>query len=199
MKRSIMLSTPMANAILIGKKTVARCVISARSPPLCPYGPPGTHLWLKEDFYAYGYWESKYSISRQRDLWHFIDMTLQSGQSYRFSQPQRYAKSQRSNTIPLWWHRPGRLMPRQASRIELEVMDVSSEHLHDITDEQAGAEGFYPIQNCVHIYFANHLPSPHSGLSATAVIAFATYWQSSHKNGSWHENPWVWVISFRQV
>ncbi|KQQ55860.1 hypothetical protein ASF84_11070 [Pseudomonas sp. Leaf127] len=199
MARSIFFSTPMANAILSGKKTVTRQVIPAYPAASCPYGPPGRHLWLKEDFYAYGYWSSKYSELKKRTLWHFIDMTLESGQAYQFSAPEGYARQPRMSTGPLWWYRPGRHMPRQASRIELEVTDIGSEQLQDITDEQASAEGFYPIHDSTHVYFANHMPAPYSGLSPTAVIAFATYWQSLHKRHAWHDNPWVWVIRFRRV
>lgn len=199
MERSILFSSTMAKAILADKKTVTRRTITARSPPECPYGPTGTHLWVKEDFYAYGRWESRPDSGITRAAWHFIDMTLQSGQSYQYTTPEGYNRQHRAKSLPTWWYRPGRLMPRKASRTTLEVTDVHTEKLHDITDEQAQAEGFYPIHDSVHVYFANHLPAPHTGLSPTPVIAFATWWQRSQRELPWSENPEVWVISFRRL
>lgn len=199
MERSILFSKTMVDAILADRKTVTRRTITARSPPACPYGPPGTHLWLKEDFYAYGRWESRYSLSKHRQLKHFVDMTLPSGQSYQHTPPEAFNSAAALSDQPAWWHRPSRSMPRKASRATVEVISISTEQLHDITDDQAQAEGFYPIRDSVQVYFANHLPAPHSGLSPTPVIAFASWWQVSQREQSWNDNPLVWVISFRRL
>lgn len=199
MERSILFSTTMVDAILADRKTVTRRTITARSPPACPYGPPGTHLWLKEDFYAYGRWESRHSLSKNRQVRHFVDMTLQSGQSYQHTPPEALNRDALPDDHPAWWPRPGRSMPRKASRATVEVTGVATEYLHDITDEQAQAEGFYPIHDSAQVYFANHLPAPHTGLSPTPVIAFASWWQMSQREQSWNDNPLVWVISFRRL
>jgi len=166
---------------------------------LCPYGDAGTRLWLKEAFYAFGRWEKHPSTKRGRDVWRFIDMTLQSGHDYCFEEPARYVKTSRNDPGPTWWLRPSLFMPRRASRVDLEVTDVRIERLCDITDEQARAEGFSPMHDGVHMYFVNHLPHPSTGMSITAVIAFALYWQRLHGSDSWNENPWVWVVSFRRL
>jgi hypothetical protein len=165
---------------------------------LCPYGQVGATLWLKEPFYAYGRWERRPHQKSGREDWHFIDMTLESGHEYCFSQPEHYVKHARANSAPAWWLRPSLFMPRRASRVELVITDVRIERLRDITDEQARAEGFSPMYDGVHTYFVNHLPQPSSGMSLTAVIAFAVYWQKMHGVESWNENPWVWVLSFRR-
>lgn len=164
----------------------------------CPYGQVGTTLWLKEAFYAFGRWEAHANEKNGRQDWRFIDMTLESGREYCFSVPEHDARNSRADLAPAWWLRPSLFMPRRASRVELEVTDVRIERLRDITDEQAQAEGFSPMHNGVHLYFLNHLPHPRTGMSITAVIAFALYWQQLHGAQSWNENPWVWVVSFRR-
>ena len=116
MERSILFSTTMVDAIRADRKTVTRRTITARSPPACPYGPPGTRLWLKEDFYAYGYWESKYSLTKQRQIRQFVDMTLKSGQRYQHMAPEAFNSAEAAGDQPAWWRRPGRSMPRKASR-----------------------------------------------------------------------------------
>jgi hypothetical protein len=166
---------------------------------LCPYGQPGTTLWLKEAFYAFGRWEMHSNKKSGRNDWRFKDMTVESGRDYCFSEPANSVKTSRADPAPTWWLRPSLFMPRRASRVDLEVTDIRIERLRDITDEQARAEGFSPMHDGVHMYFVNHLPHPSTGMSITAVIAFALYWQRLHGNDSWNENPWVWVVSFRRL
>ncbi|ORC58648.1 hypothetical protein BZK31_14215 [Pseudomonas floridensis] len=189
----------MANAILNGKKTVMRKPIKGTPTQACPYGEPGTRLWLKEDFYAYGIWESRQERIKQRKAWRFKDLTQQTGRDYRFTMPDDYQKLSRDHPQAGWWLRPAVTMPRRASRVEIEITQVHIERLRDITDEQAQAEGFSAVHDGVHTYYANYLPAPRSGLSATPVIAFATYWQNVYGNESWIENPWVWVVGFRSL
>lgn len=87
-------------------------------------------------------------------------------------------------------------MPRWASRIDLEVTGVRVERLHDITEEDAKAEG------------AAHRIAPGGDLAgAFAGIAgeisyrahFADTWREINGASSWDANPWVWVVSFRRV
>ncbi|WP_297836567.1 hypothetical protein [Pseudomonas sp.] len=165
----------------------------------CPYGQTGDQLWLKESFYAFGHWEAEFNESTQRDEWHFLDLTLNSGLSYQYMEPADYVKTSRSDPRSGWWLRPSLFMPRRASRINLEITDVHKERLRDITEEQAQAEGFLPLHDGMHGYFMNHMPPPNAGMSVTAVIAFAVFWQSLNGTNSWNENPWVWVIGFRRI
>ncbi|MDB5984228.1 MAG: hypothetical protein JWQ69_5243 [Pseudomonas sp.] len=208
MERPILFSPPMVNAILNGKKTVTRRIVkspdrmsgaghgtsnSASDAPsaeastqaaheftqeTCPYGQPGDRLWLKEAFYAFGHWENRFNEQHQREEWHFIDQTHPSGHDYQFTEPAGYVKKPRTDSHPAWWLRASLFMPRRASRIDLEIVDVHMERLRDITDEQAQAEGFSPLHDGMHGYYLNHLPPPHVGISVTAVIAFAVFWQS---------------------
>ncbi|MDB6143714.1 MAG: hypothetical protein JWP80_2758, partial [Pseudomonas sp.] len=153
----------------------------------------------KEPFYAFGHWEHHLNEDRQRQEWRFIDQTQSNGYSYQFSEPFDFVKMRRAHSPPGWWLRPSLFMPRRASRIDLEIVDVHTERLRDITDEQAQAEGFSPLYDGMHGYYLNHLPPPNVGVSVTAVIAFAVFWQSLNGVDSWDENPWVWVVGFRRV
>lgn len=83
--------------------------------------------------------------------------------------------------------KPSIHMPRWASRITLEVTAVRVERLHEITEADAIAEG------------ARTTPEFPASLSNRS--AFGKRWDALNaKRGyGWAENPFVWVIEFRVV
>ena len=92
------------------------------------------------------------------------------------------------------WH-PSLHMPKDAARIWLKVTDVRVEHLQDITEDEAKAEG------------ANWKNGKNVGweekMKRTAVDRFAEIWNSTIKKSDlercgWYANPWVWVIEFER-
>lgn len=221
-ERPILFSAPMVRAILEGRKTVTRrevkkraaldCLAAGFEPAflalpgnadLCPYGKPGDRVRVKETFYAFGRWETRFSQKKGRDEWHFVDMTTEQFKAYQFEPPQKYRLGQRSEAVPTWWKRPAIFMPRIASRILLEITEVRVERLQGISEKQALAEGIvgvafrpddgWPI--CT-----GYMVGPDdgkTGLQTTAAKAFAGLWDSV--GGDWATNPWVWVVEFKQV
>jgi hypothetical protein len=71
-------------------------------------------------------------------------------------------------------------MPRWACRTVVELTEVRVERVHEITQEDAKAEG------C-----GSHHTTPRG--------EFMQLWESINGAGSWAANPWVWVISFRRI
>lgn len=90
--------------------------------------------------------------------------------------------------------RPSIFMPRWASRITLEITGVRVERLHDISEEDAIAEGCLP-------------PPPQRGGTATVasfdmsspIKAFERLWRGINGADSWFANPWVWALTFKRV
>lgn len=166
----------------------------------CPYGRPGDRLWVKETFYAFGRWETRYSAKKGRDEWHFIDMTVECGHAYHYdvNDPVKIVGAKgRSSITPMWWKRPAIFMPRQASRILLEVTEVRVQRLQDISEADALAEGVYSVQ-CndlgteVPYYRSLHEPRD----------LYRMLWDSINgktPGAAWADNPWVWVVSFKRV
>jgi hypothetical protein len=84
--------------------------------------------------------------------------------------------------------KPSIHMPREASRLTLEVTDVRVERLQDINEEDAAAEGVPPMLGW---------PRP---IDPSYRLGFRQLWdQINAKRAPWSSNPWVWVISFRKV
>lgn len=105
---------------------------------------------------------------------------------------------------PVTW-KPSIHMPKKLCRIFLEVTEVRVERLQDITEEDCLAEGsiernhrcngggYYEgggeIWDCI---CQNWLDSPER-------LGFFDLWEDIHGPESLTLNPWVWVISFKQI
>jgi len=93
--------------------------------------------------------------------------------------------------VVAWKWRPSIHMPRWASRITLEVVEVRVERLQDITEHDAEREG---AATCDHFADAKrgHPLQPHK-------TSFAWLWNKINGRDSWIANPWVWVVVFKRL
>lgn len=159
----------------------------------CPYGQPGERLLVRETFYAWGRWETRYSAKKGRDEWHFVNLTLESGKSYKHSAdddgPMFEGGKRNAGVLPGWWKRPAIFMPRAASRITLEITDVRVERLQDISEADAQSEGWTRRPE------VSTDPQVHK---EAARDWFMDLWESINGPGSWGANPWVWVVEFKK-
>lgn len=97
--------------------------------------------------------------------------------------------------------RPSIYMPRWASRLTLEVLDVQPERLQDISEEDAKAEGVVPLTG-----FAPDQPVLGDSLRRTQgshphTLAFVCLWDdiNTDRGYPWASNPWVWKTTFRVI
>lgn len=138
----------------------------------CPYGKPGDQLWVRE-------------------TWCESNTTV--GAKYLYKE-----KLLRESSLSPKW-KPSIHMPRAASRILLQVTAIRPERLHDITKEDAIAEGIEILEGQSN--FKNYLYG--NGLDYSYVksarLSFETLWKSINGAASWDLNPWVWVISFKRI
>ena len=91
-----------------------------------------------------------------------------------------------------------RFMPFAAHRIELHLLSISVERLHDISEEDAIQEGVgHGFQMNAGWPDYLHIKDGICTLTQdTAEMSYATLWDSIHGEGAWHLNPWVWVLKF---
>ncbi len=137
----------------------------------CPFGQQGDRIWVRETFRVH---------SRATDV-----ATLVYRASVRNSWTEQthrvpVAVCNKPATPEKWT--PSIHMPRWASRILLEIIDVRVERLNSITESDAEAEGVTD-----------------TGFGDLLVDGFRYLWKSIYGDDSWQANPWVWVIEFKRV
>ncbi|KTR47973.1 morphogenetic protein [Pantoea ananatis] len=186
-ERPILLNAEMVRAVLDGRKTQTRRILTPRQLKMidaaasigecyplefghqhensqsyyrewCPFGAVGDRLWVRETWARYNIDQDTHDIA------------------YRATTPDDWPKEGR-------W-RPSIHMPRWASRITLEITGVRVERLKCISEEDARAEGA-PTECCV--------------IGDKHFLGFRTLWRSIYGEESWQANPFVWVIEFKRV
>ncbi|RON88475.1 hypothetical protein [Pseudomonas fluorescens] len=229
-ERPILFSAPMVRAILDGRKTVTRRPVkglstsfavttAADESPLnsvcwnvggpiirCPYGKPGDRLYVRETCFINDYREAGVPVDERASC----EIHYRADGIPDFEGEEELIR----------W-RPSIHMPRWASRILLEVTDVRVERLHDISEEQAKAEGCFFTdygRKCGHggkgwseigdcPAPAEHHPqregwmwaetTSHEQCLGSARNAFGNLWNAT--GGNWDANPWVWVVEFKRI
>ncbi|MDR2173627.1 MAG: hypothetical protein LBE32_05430 [Burkholderiales bacterium] len=196
-QRPIMFSGQMVRSILDGRKTQTRRVIAPRNlqNKLCPYGAPGSVLWVRETWaetdtpdgtpvvvYRAG---GCIPVGRKNDADYLI---------HNWGMP--------GTPEPGRW-KPSIHMPRWASRILLEITDVRVQRLQDITEEDAIEEGIERLKSGRGFYNPTVSKSAvHFGVyTGSAKEAFRLLWEkiNAKRGCSWETNPWVLAITFKRV
>ena len=204
-ERPIIMGAESVRAILEGRKTVTRRVVTGNALKMLTICTPevvardlspwqvGDRLWVKESFTPIP--QDVYPKKDGTNTWgiQYSDYSVR----YGFVAPAGYNPmlyNYERMSSPLF-------MPRWASRINLEVVSRRIERLQDITEEDAILEGIsgdfaYECNGWVPSY-----TDPDSGGSADYIAAYRTLWDSLNaKRGyPWESNPWVWVVSFKVV
>jgi hypothetical protein len=171
----ILMSTPMVQAILEGRKSQTRRVLKDQPAFMdkcyytafrrdfggrkCPYGRVGDRLWVREIF-------CDDCPSARED---------ENGVCYKANR-----KNQPASDFCTKW-KPSIFMPRKLSRITLEITDIKVQRLWEITEEDCVAEGLKLLQGGI-------------------VSEYAVLWNKINgKKHHWKDNHWVWVIEFKRI
>lgn len=146
----------------------------------CPYGVPGDLLWVKET------WREAGSIQREDGK---IPKDGDASSCY-------YRATDYAADGP--W-RPSIFMPRWASRISLQIKNIRSERLQNITNEDAMSEGATPIHYLKNPFHTGAINAEFSGEVQGWRDAYRDIWEKISGAGSWNVNPQVWVVEFEVI
>lgn len=152
----------------------------------CPYGKPGDRLWVRETWsvladrhYAYVHYAATEEITK-----HIDRRRLTAEQDWQLAH---------WNKKDGW--APSIHMPRWASRILLEVVDVRVERLNDISEQDAKAEGILQHSGGSYLDYQDEGESYVYG----PRDSFASLWSSINGRTSWNDNPWVWCVTYKRI
>ena len=202
----ILMSTPMVQAILEGRKTQTRRVVKfpkwmqvdtaiedcgqvwcerELAQERCPYGQVGDRLWVRETF----------MFCKGADV---RESFVGTSSEFVLGEPPHYLYKASSDKIRGFKWRPSIFMPRKASRITLEITDIKVQRLQDIGYDDAIAEG---MSKEIGLKFGFASPYPEDKyLLMLARHIYVALWDSINgKKHSWVSNPFVWVISFKRI
>lgn len=233
-ERPVLMSPAMVMAIMAGTKTQTRRLVTrlAGFGPVTEFGPSTTR----------GY---DWAFRNKRKLWNDISDTRlreccpygvpgdrlvflcawATERRYDNVKPSKLPKASRIWTLfdgekPAWCgrSRPGRFMPKRLRALQPkgEVTDIRCQRVHDISEEDARAEGVEPAVfgeswkvlyrdgRCVDV-FVEPEPDPEihayvhvpSQTFTSARDKFAQLWRQINGPESWAANPYVWCVSFR--
>jgi len=156
----------------------------------CPYGSPGAVLWVRETFYAYGWWV------KEGVEWRFVDFTPEDKDGkyhYEDNPPAEVVLNREANKMG-WYKRPSIFMPKAACRIFLKIKSIRVERLQSITEGDAVAEGVLIDDDGYNCY--DYLTKDFRFIEPE--YSYQTLWQKITGPESWAANPWVWVVEFEK-
>ncbi|RUI20259.1 hypothetical protein [Pseudomonas aeruginosa] len=206
-ERPILFTGPMVRAILEGRKTVTRravkdtgfyaidAAIHGNEVALrerealstrCPFGQPGDRLWVREAWAADAQVDAiaPRDLSQGEPIWYPADFSVRQTGCSMISKGRG---------------RPSIHMPRWASRILLEITAVRVECLHDISEEQAEAEGVERPENITNVDVWDGAERELFNAMNQPRARFRRLWSDINGSESWDSNPWVWVVEFKRV
>lgn len=173
----------------------------------------GDHIYVKEEYYANGYWTTDGITKTGKPKLRFHDATIEElGEKYQYhDNVPSILESDRSKLHVFgWWKRNSLFMPKKAARIWLECTGVRCERLQDITEADSIAEGIKSeycddnedmLSACGKMYYKFY---PCKDLRDNtyidrAVTSFYSLWSMINGSGSWGLNPWIFVYSFKKL
>lgn len=153
----------------------------------CPFGAVGDVIYVRESF-------------SRLDSFNFFDPTV----PHEVPDFWYWADGD-----PEWgdWTRPrsGAVMPRDASRISLEITGIRVERLQD-ADESAMLNDLGDmLEHCETLAGRAFNHAEHYAIAGVPVglcpemHGFKAWWDKTNGAGSFDSNPWVWVIEFKRI
>jgi len=225
-ERPILFSGEMVKAILAGRKTQTRRVLQQPRrkdgikllPELladmgaghaCPYGAVGDRLYVREAFGitdATPWVEGHLRPCAEHPYSNILD-----GEGFAIyaADGEWTRKNGRGSGAFRWM--PSIHMPRWASRIMLEIVDVRVERVQDISENDAISEGMMALDRdkvfgMFPAYAKEHEASQRESqfrppLGPSPRQRFAALWDSLNavRGYGWDANPWVWAIEFKRI
>lgn len=216
-ERPILFSTPMILALLDGRKSMTRRIVS-KSGWLEQFSKvdlerdvevamePDDKIKLLKGLCASfdgGEWVVKSKWEVGDILW--VRETFSDPQLYDGHEPDFVYRA--DGEIQQHGHgkwKPSIFMPKEACRIRLEIIGIKVERVQDISEVDARREGIYKEHEGFNNWYKNYLfdikkQNTPAMFKSDPIASFKSLWQSINGVESWESNPFVWCISFKII
>lgn len=165
----------------------------------CPYGSIGDIIWVRETFYAWGFWKDEFNEKKGKMGKRFVDFAeeLEDYHTYKYlDNPPEQVLANRNIKQQGYYKRPSLFMPKDACRLFLKIRDIRVERLRDITEADSKAEG---VINKANGQWNNYYNDKGKNPFLYAYGSFMSLWETINGKASWESNPLVWVIEFEKA
>lgn len=150
---------------------------------LCRYGRVRDRLWVKEQ---HAFLDVHRRAPPQQGFEWDFKIEYSDGTEHNGSANGKKPKQTRERGDQGW--RPARQMPKNASRLMIELVEIRLERLQEMTADDALAEGI-----------AKRSPNTPYPWHVYAVEDYGMLWNSIYaKRATFESNPWVWALTFRK-
>lgn len=184
---------PLTGELVWGYLVPTDSIVTKIDGFTCPFGNVGDRLWVRETWCRKFDEPSGYVYNADGNLDHTCCWYKADGVEVRAVNGDGFQEWNKDGSEKSPWE-PSIHMPRWASRITLEITDVRVQRLHDISHDDAIAEGAFDTGYGFSFDMARFGESRHP------ETAFECLWDSINaKSHPWESNPWVWAISFEAV
>jgi hypothetical protein len=199
--KPIFFSGPMVRAILDGRKTQTRRLIPEKIiraydhwvSPLMLESISSTRLHEK----AYFIKRCKYSLGDVlwvRETWRPKQHSMPTGWKYEY----RATAEEDGTPLDGPW-KPSIFMPKDACRLFLKLENIRVQKLHDISKEDAIAEGVECVRQLGRTFYKLYYGNKKFDYDECPIVSYYSLWDKINGEGSYIENPWVYVYHFKIV
>lgn len=183
-ERPIIMGPESVRAIIAGTKTQTRMVVKPQpcGEFLGTFGPVNVPM-----FYS---WDDTPGMVRA-PFWPEMRLWVREGWSpcdYDTAFTPRF-RADGGEPFSKCWRSPA-VMPRWASRLTLEVVEVRVQRVQEISEEDARAEGLWrpSDDNPYGTHYVGEM-----------IDRFAAAWDRINPKAPWASNPFVWAVTFKRV
>lgn len=182
-ERPIIFSTMMVKAIIAGTKTQTRRLVAPQPVP-------------KKDLFLWrGTAMSLQEIVAQCPLGRADNIWVRETHCFSSADKKYYFRADGFELSPGEKWTPAIYLPRKACRLVLKIKSVRVERLHDISEDDAKAEGVPGAWQCASGPDIDEPPH----CIGKYIDGFKQIWEDINGRRSWASNPFVYVIGFNPI
>lgn len=207
--KPILFSTPMVQAILDGRKTQTRRIVTLQPPKDYVYNQEhnGEHFWYEHDYdsdnggHFPSYDKGIKPIAQIGDILYVKETWSLTRGFFEGDEKVLYKADFTDEDAKAFHWKPSLFMPKAYTRIFLKVTNVRVERLQDISEEDAIAEGVEILSTSKSCTMWKNYETPKE-FFMSPIGSYMSLWNSINKKETekqWDTNPYVFVYEFERV